>query len=69
MSDEPSNSESSGRFAKADMSVRDDFVEKPAVAKRSWKSKLIELALWAALSIVTAIVMIALSNKLLPTNF
>lgn len=37
--------------------------------KRSWKSRLIELALWAALSIVTAVVMIALSDKLLPNNF
>lgn len=38
-------------------------------AKRSWKSRLIELALWALLSIVTAVVMVLLSNKLLPTNF
>jgi hypothetical protein len=38
-------------------------------AKRSWKSRLIELALWAALSIATALIMIALSDKLLPTNF
>lgn len=37
--------------------------------KRSWKSRLLELALWAAVSIVTALIMIALSNKLLPTNF
>lgn len=37
--------------------------------KRSWKSRLIELSLWALLSIVTAVVMILLSNKLLPSNF
>jgi hypothetical protein len=41
----------------------------PARTKRSWKSRLLELALWAALSIVTAVVMIALSDKLLPNNF
>jgi hypothetical protein len=40
-----------------------------ARSKRSWKSRLIELALWAALSIVIAVVMIALSDKLLPNNF
>jgi hypothetical protein len=38
-------------------------------AKRPLKSKLIELGLWALLSIVTAVVMILLSNKLLPANF
>lgn len=43
--------------------------EPQPVARRSWKSKLIELALWAALSIAVALIMIALSNKLLPENF
>ena len=52
-----------------DAATRDEPVARPATTKRSWKSKLIELALWAALSIVTAVVMIALSNRLLPTNF
>lgn len=37
--------------------------------KRSWKSRLLELALWAAVSIATALIMIALSEKLLPANF
>ena len=41
----------------------------PARRKRSWKSRLLELALWAALSIVTAIIMVALSDTLLPNNF
>ena len=41
----------------------------PRPGKRPWKSRLIELALWALLSIVTAVVMVLLSNKLLPTNF
>jgi hypothetical protein len=38
-------------------------------AKRPLKSRLIELGLWALVSIVTAVVMILLSNKLLPANF
>jgi hypothetical protein len=37
--------------------------------KRSWKSKLIELALWAALSVITAVVLVLLSEKILPSNF
>lgn len=37
--------------------------------KRSWKSRLLELAFWIALSIVTAVIMVALSEKLLPANF
>lgn len=41
----------------------------PPRPRRSWKSRLLELALWAALSLITAIVMIALSDKLLPNNF
>jgi hypothetical protein len=43
--------------------------EPQPVARRSWKSRLIELALWAALSVAVALIMIALSNKLLPENF
>ena len=38
--------------------------------KRPWKSRLIELALWAALSVAVAAVMIHFADKLLPgTNF
>jgi hypothetical protein len=37
--------------------------------KRSWRSRLLEFALWAAVSIGTAIVLILLSEKLLPSNF
>jgi hypothetical protein len=43
--------------------------DKAVPPKRSRKAKLIEFALWAALSIVIAVIMIALSNKLLPNNF
>jgi hypothetical protein len=38
-------------------------------AKRPLRSRLIELGLWALLSIVTAVVMILLSDRLLPANF
>lgn len=37
--------------------------------KRSWRSRLGELALWALLSIVIAIVLIMLSDELLAPNF
>ncbi len=39
------------------------------MTKRSWKSRLRELALWGCVSIATAVIMILLSNKLLPPNF
>jgi hypothetical protein len=37
--------------------------------KRSWKSRLGELALWALLAIATAVVLVMLSDRLLPANF
>ena len=37
--------------------------------KRSWKSRLLELAFWFAVSIATAVIMVSLSEKLLPANF
>ena len=37
--------------------------------KRSWKSRLVELALWIAVSIVTAVILVSLSETLLPANF
>jgi hypothetical protein len=37
--------------------------------KRSWKSKLGEFAIWAAVAIATAVIMISLSEELLPNNF
>lgn len=46
----------------------DDPVNRTS-AKRPLKSRLIEFGLWALLSIVTAVVMILLSDKLLPENF
>ena len=37
--------------------------------KRSWKSRLGELALWAIVSLVTAFILVQLSESLLPANF
>jgi hypothetical protein len=37
--------------------------------KRSWKSRLLELAMWICISIITAVILVALSEKLLPENF
>jgi negative regulator of sigma E activity len=37
--------------------------------RRSWKSRLLELAAWACVSLATAAIMILLSGKLLPANF
>jgi len=51
-----------------EMGARPDFEASPP-GKRPLKSRLIEFGLWALLSIVTAVVMILLSNKLLPADF
>ncbi|HZJ52339.1 MAG TPA: hypothetical protein VFF07_16200 [Actinomycetota bacterium] len=37
--------------------------------RRSWRSRALELLLWVALSVVTAVVMVSLSERLLPSNF
>jgi hypothetical protein len=37
--------------------------------KRPWKSRLLELALWTAVSIITAVTLVLLSEKVLPENF
>lgn len=37
--------------------------------ERSWKSRLGEFMIWFAISIATAVIMVALSEKLLPANF
>ncbi len=34
--------------------------------KRSWKSKVLELLLWAAVALATAAVLIMLTDKILP---
>jgi hypothetical protein len=37
--------------------------------KRSWRSRLGELALWALVAIATAVILVLISDKILPTNF
>lgn len=37
--------------------------------KRSWQSRLGEFALWSAVAIGTALILISMSESLLPTNF
>ncbi len=37
--------------------------------RRSWRSRALELLLWVALSVATAVVMVSLSERLLPSNF
>jgi hypothetical protein len=37
--------------------------------RRSWRSRLLELALWAAVAVVTAVALVLLSDRVLPTNF
>ena len=37
--------------------------------KRSWKARLGELLLWALVAIATAVIMVMLSEDLLPANF
>jgi hypothetical protein len=37
--------------------------------RRSWRSRLLELVLWAGVSLATAVILVTLSEKLLPTNF
>lgn len=39
------------------------------MSHRSWKSKLGEFLLWAAVAVATAVIMVALSETLLPANF
>ena len=37
--------------------------------KRSWKSKVLELLLWAAVAVATAVALVMLSEEILPANF
>jgi hypothetical protein len=37
--------------------------------KRSWKSRLGELALWALVAIATAVILVLVSDQILPSNF
>lgn len=37
--------------------------------KRSWKSRALELLLWTVVAIITAVILVQLSETLLPANF
>lgn len=37
--------------------------------RRSWKSRLLELAVWAAVSIATALILILVADSVLAPNF
>jgi hypothetical protein len=37
--------------------------------RRSWKSRLLELAAWVVVALITAGILIVLSENILPTNF
>ena len=43
--------------------------ETPAKTKRSWRSRLLELAFWALVAVGVALAMIYFADKLLPNNF
>ncbi|HWL65762.1 MAG TPA: hypothetical protein VNP73_07300 [Actinomycetota bacterium] len=38
-------------------------------SKRPWKLRLAELLLWVAVAVGTAVIMISMSERLLPANF
>jgi hypothetical protein len=37
--------------------------------RRSWKSRLLELLAWLVVALITAGILIAVSEEILPTNF
>jgi hypothetical protein len=37
--------------------------------KRPWKWRILELLFWAAIAVGTAVVLVALSDSILPANF
>jgi hypothetical protein len=41
----------------------------PTKTRRSWKSRLLELAFWALVAVGIAVTMIYFANRLLPNNF
>lgn len=49
----------------------DAIAREPVVPKRkrSWRSRLGEFAIWTAVAVGTALIMIRMSETLLPTNF
>ncbi|HYI45825.1 MAG TPA: hypothetical protein VE174_10260 [Actinomycetota bacterium] len=43
--------------------------ETPTRTKRPWKLRLAELFLWFAVAVITAVIMVSMSERLLPANF
>ena len=41
----------------------------PEKVKRPWKLRLAELLLWVSIAVITAVIMVSMSEKLLPANF
>jgi hypothetical protein len=39
------------------------------VGRRSWRSRLLELFLWFLVAVATAVVLVLLSEEILPANF
>ena len=37
--------------------------------KRAWKWRILELLLWAAVAVGTAMILVAVSDRILPANF
>ncbi len=37
--------------------------------KRSWKSRLLELLFWTAIAVLTAVILVQISERVLPPNF
>jgi hypothetical protein len=44
-------------------------VRGPFRRRRSWASRLGELLVWVGVAVLTAVVLVLLSDRLLPTNF
>jgi hypothetical protein len=38
-------------------------------SKRPWKLRLAELLLWFSVAVITAVIMVSMSERLLPSNF
>lgn len=39
------------------------------MSRRSWRTRLLELLLWAAVAVLTAVILVVLSERFLPSNF
>ncbi len=39
------------------------------MSRRPWRSRLLELLAWAAVAVLTAVILVLLSERFLPSNF